>query len=150
MADVELISAGDVPFVLGLHELGRGTWAYLQPDGLMGLSNAGLVVGGGASLLVDTLFDLRLTGDLLTAVAPLVSDNPLHIAVNTHSNGDHTFGNQLLPDDAVVWASAETAGFTTASSQPRACRIRDKVWDEPASTQAVGGIGMPFASRSRR
>jgi len=109
VADVELISAGDVPFVLGLHELGRGTWAYLQPDGLMGLSNAGLVVGGGASLLVDTLFDLRLTGDLLTAVAPLVSDNPLHIAVNTHSNGDHTFGNQLLPDDAVVWASAETA-----------------------------------------
>jgi len=71
----------------------------------MGFSNAGLVVGDGASLLVDTLFDLRLTGDLLDAIAAIVADHPLRTAVNTHSNGDHTFGNQLLPDDASIWAS---------------------------------------------
>jgi glyoxylase-like metal-dependent hydrolase (beta-lactamase superfamily II) len=109
MAAVELKSADDVLFTRGLHELGCGTWAYLQPDGTMGLSNAGLVVGGGRSLLVDTLFDLRLTGDLLDSVAPLVAHNRLRFAVNTHANGDHTFGNQLLPDDTVVWASAATA-----------------------------------------
>ena len=28
----------------GLHELGNGAYAYLQPDGSWGLSNAGLIV----------------------------------------------------------------------------------------------------------
>jgi hypothetical protein len=30
----------------------------MQPDDGWGLSNAGLVTGAGASLLIDTLFDL--------------------------------------------------------------------------------------------
>ena len=46
-------------YTKGLHEVGDGCFAYLQPDGGWGWSNAGLVVGDGASLLVDTLFDLR-------------------------------------------------------------------------------------------
>jgi len=104
-----LRAASEVPFVRGLHELGNGTWAYLQPDGAMGLSNAGLVVGDGASLLVDTLFDLHLTAALLDAVAPIVASHPLRVAVNTHPNGDHTFGNQLLPADATIWSSESTA-----------------------------------------
>ena len=37
-----------------------GCLAYVQRDGSWGWSNAGLVVGDGASLLVDTLFDLPL------------------------------------------------------------------------------------------
>ena len=39
-------------YTLGLHELGDGCHAYLQPDGGWGWSNAGLIVGDGASLLV--------------------------------------------------------------------------------------------------
>jgi glyoxylase-like metal-dependent hydrolase (beta-lactamase superfamily II) len=102
-------SASDIPFVKGLHDLGSGTWAYLQPDGLLGYSNSGLVAGDQASLLVDTLFDLRMTGELLAAIATIVADQPLHVAVNTHANGDHTFGNVLLPGDTCIWASAATA-----------------------------------------
>jgi cyclase len=41
----------------GLHGLGDGLDAYLQPDGGWGWSNAGLITAGGTSLLVDTLFD---------------------------------------------------------------------------------------------
>ena len=52
-------------YELGLHEVGDGCFAYLQPDGGWGWSNAGLVVGDGASLLVDTLFDLQLTARML-------------------------------------------------------------------------------------
>ena len=44
----------------GLHEVADGVLAYLQPDGGWGWSNAGLICGDGASLLVDTLFDARL------------------------------------------------------------------------------------------
>lgn len=101
--------AGDVPFEHGLHDLGSGILAYLQPDGSMGWSNAGLVTGEAASLLVDTLFDLRLTRLMLEAMAPLTAVRPIRAALNTHSNPDHTFGNQLLPADAEVWASQATA-----------------------------------------
>jgi hypothetical protein len=53
----------DVPYTRGAHQIADGVWAYLQPDGGWGLSNAGLVAShdGASSLLVDTLFDLRLT-----------------------------------------------------------------------------------------
>ena len=37
-------------FEKGLHEVGEGLFAYLQPDGGWGWSNAGLVTSGEASL----------------------------------------------------------------------------------------------------
>ena len=52
----------------GLVEVAERTWAWLQPNGGLGESNAGLVVGDGESLLVDTLWDARLTATLLAAV----------------------------------------------------------------------------------
>jgi glyoxylase-like metal-dependent hydrolase (beta-lactamase superfamily II) len=94
-----------VPYDRGLHALGAGLYAYLQPDGGWGLSNAGLVCGDGASLLVDTLFDLHLTRDMLGALAPHTAAAPIRLAVNTHGDPDHTFGNELLPQDAEIWAS---------------------------------------------
>ena len=64
-------------FTHGLHELGDGCHAYLQPDGGWGWSNAGLICGDGASLLVDTLFDLRLTGEMLDAMAGPTATHPI-------------------------------------------------------------------------
>lgn len=95
-------------YVRGLHEVADGTYAYLQPDGGWGWSNAGLVVGDGASLLVDTLFDLRLTSEMLSAMAPAVRTAPIATLVNTHANGDHCYGNQLVQGAEIV-ASAATA-----------------------------------------
>ena len=40
-------------YTKGLHHLGNGCFAYLQPDGSWGWSNAGLVADGDHSLLVD-------------------------------------------------------------------------------------------------
>ena len=54
-----------VPYTRGLHEVGDRVWAWTLPDGGYGWSNAGLVAGDGASLLVDTLFDLALTREML-------------------------------------------------------------------------------------
>jgi cyclase len=90
----------------GLHELGDGLFAYLQPDGGWGWSNAGLITGGDTSLLVDTLFDLRLTREMLEAMRPVTDRHPIGQAVNTHGNGDHWFGNGLLPDGIPIVASA--------------------------------------------
>ncbi len=84
-------------YTKGLHDLGNGCYAYLQPDGSWGWSNAGLVSDSGESMLVDTLFDLRLTQEMLDAMRraqPAAAR--IGAVVNTHSNGDHTFGNRLV------------------------------------------------------
>ncbi len=97
-------------FEKGLQEIGRGLHAYLQPDGSWGWSNAGLVVDGDQSLLVDTLFDLRLTRAMLDAMqrAEPRATKRIGQLVNTHANGDHCFGNALV-EGAEIIASAATA-----------------------------------------
>src|SRR6476659_8222735 len=93
----------------GLREVGDGLFAYLQPDGGWGWSNAGLVVDGESTLLIDTLFDLRLTEETLHTMRRAVpSAARIDTLVNTHANGDHCYGNQLV-GDALIVASANTA-----------------------------------------
>lgn len=81
----------------GLHEVADGVWAWVAASGTWGYSNAGLIVGTSGCALVDTLYDLDLTREMLDAMEPLMIGGPLADAVNTHGNGDHCFGNQLLP-----------------------------------------------------
>ena len=90
-------------FTKGLHDLGGGCLAYLQPDGGWGWSNAGLVVDGEENLLIDTLFDLKLTQEMLDTMRNKVpSAQKIKTLVNTHANGDHTFGNQLVADAEII------------------------------------------------
>lgn len=96
------------PFRKGLVETGRGVFAYLQPDGSWGWSNAGLVTDGGQSLLVDTLFDAPLTRDMLKAMADAagVGAEDVGTVINTHANGDHTHGNGLLVNAEIIASEA--------------------------------------------
>ncbi|MFV0258135.1 MAG: MBL fold metallo-hydrolase [Acidimicrobiales bacterium] len=96
-------------YAKGLVELADGVHAYLQPDGGWGWSNAGLVVGEEDSLLVDTLFDLKLTAEMLGTMDPLVERRPIRTLVNTHANGDHCFGNQLVGGAEVIASAASAA-----------------------------------------
>jgi cyclase len=93
----------------GLAEVGAGIHAWLQPNGLLGESNATLVVGDGASLLVDTLWDPQLTRRMLAAMAPLIENAPIETLVNTHSDGDHWWGNQEVADGEIIATDAATA-----------------------------------------
>ena len=67
-----------------------------------------MVVGDGASLLVDTLFDLRLTQKMLDSMAGITAAAPIATLLNTHANGDHCYGNQLV-EHAEIVASVATA-----------------------------------------
>jgi glyoxylase-like metal-dependent hydrolase (beta-lactamase superfamily II) len=92
----------------GLHDLGHGAWAWLAPDGSWGWSNAGLVTDGEESLLVDTLFDLDLTRDMLKTMrdaAPKATIN-FDTLVNTHANGDHCHGNELVAGATIIASTA--------------------------------------------
>src|SRR5580692_139407 len=96
-------------YVKGLQEVGDGLYAYLQPDGGWGWSNAGLVVDGECTLLVDTLYDLALTEQMLQAMRRAVpAAARIDTLVNTHANGDHCYGNQLVAGARIV-ASEPTA-----------------------------------------
>ena len=93
-------------FTKGLHDLGNGLHAWLLPDGSWGWSNAGLITDSGQSLLVDTLFDLNLTREMLGAMRDAVpAAKDIGALVNTHGNGDHTFGNQLLEGKRIIAAA---------------------------------------------
>ncbi len=94
----------------GLHDLGGGAYAYLQPDGGWGWSNAGFIRDGEASLLIDTLFDANLTRTMLDTIqsATRVGADDIGTLINTHANGDHTFGNGLLTQANII-ASAASA-----------------------------------------
>ncbi|MBV8950353.1 MAG: MBL fold metallo-hydrolase [Actinobacteria bacterium] len=92
-----------------LREVGDGVFAYLQDRATWGYSNAGLVRGYGESALVDTLFDLRLTRAMLDAMAPITAAGAITTVVNTHANGDHCYGNQLVTGARVVTSSASAA-----------------------------------------
>ncbi len=100
--DAELTLHGErARFERGWQAVGEGAWAWQQPNGRLGESNAGLIVGGEAALLIDTLWDLDLTRRMLTDAGALGAPTP-GIVFNTHSDGDHVWGNQLLAGARIV------------------------------------------------
>ncbi|MGV0820741.1 MBL fold metallo-hydrolase [Martelella sp. AMO21009] len=99
-------------YTKGLHDLGNGCWGYLVPDGSWGWSNAGLIADGEATLLVDTLFDLKCTGDMLAEMRNAVpASEKIGVLVNTHADGDHTFGNQLVKGARIIGTEGTVTDF---------------------------------------
>jgi glyoxylase-like metal-dependent hydrolase (beta-lactamase superfamily II) len=114
-------------FTAGLHELAPDTYAWLQPNGGWGESNAGLVAGRDAAVLIDTLWDIRLTAGMLAAVRKRISV-PIATVVNTHSDGDHVWGNQLL------------AGAEFVSTRAAARIIREESPEQIVRFKALAGL----------
>jgi len=100
------MSTPTIPYTKGLHRLNDTCHAWLVPDGTWGWSNAGLITGDGESLLVDTLFDLAMTRDMLDGLRPVTDRAPIRTLVNTHANGDHWFGNELIRDAEIITSAA--------------------------------------------
>lgn len=91
------------PFTRGLHDLGNGGFAYLQPDGTWGWSNAGLIESRGETLLVDTLMGLAITCDMLEEMRRKVpAAARIGKLVNTHANPDHVLGNELVAGAEII------------------------------------------------
>ncbi|MEU3775062.1 MBL fold metallo-hydrolase [Streptomyces sp. NPDC032472] len=80
-----------------------GVYAYVQPDGGWCLNNAGFVSDGGRTLLVDTAATERRALALREAVAAAGVPLPRTV-VNTHHHGDHTYGNGVFAEDALILA----------------------------------------------
>lgn len=97
-------------YTKGLHDIGNGIYAYLQPDGSWGWSNAGLIVDSDQSMLVDTLFDLKHTEAMLRDMRrATAAAEHIKTLINTHANGDHCWGNQLVEGAEVITSRASAA-----------------------------------------
>ena len=113
-------------FTKGLKDLGRGSFAYLQPDGGTGWTNTGLIVDGEASLLVDTLYDLAHTREMLRTMrdaAPAATQ--IDALVNTHADGDHTWGNQLVKGAEIIGHVKVAEEFTAVTPAMMADLMRN-------------------------
>lgn len=85
-----------------LTQLADGVHAWIQPNGSWWVNNAGAVVGADGVVLVDTCATRVRTERFLDAVGTVSGGAPIRIAVNTHLHGDHTHGNALVPESAVI------------------------------------------------
>lgn len=103
-------------FEKGLQEISKGVYAWLTPDGSWGLSNAGLIVDGDQSLLVDTLYDVPRTKEMLIAMtATETAAAEINTLVCTHGDADHWFGNELVKNAEIIATTAATEGMKEMS-----------------------------------
>ena len=129
----------------GLHEVADGVWAYLQPNGSWGWSNAGLITSDDRSILVDTLFDLHLTREMLDAMQPITDTGcPIATVVNTHCNGDHWFGNSLVRSAEIV-ASRRCADEMADQSPPRTNSLSPSIDPEGLLGTFIRRVLGPFS-----
>lgn len=128
----------------GLHDIGNGQFAWLQPDGGWGWSNAGLIVDGDQSLLVDTLFDMTLTHEMLSAMADATGRRAedIGIIVNTHANGDHTHGNGCCPHAEIIASEASAREMETVNAAMLAQLIENAEHLGPAGAYFKSIFGM--------
>ena len=112
------MTLGIRPFEHGLHDVAARCYAWIQPDGGWGWSNAGLVVDGDESLLVDTLFDLRLTRAMLDGMrrAEPLAARRFDKLVNTHADPDHCNGNELVAEAEII--ASRAAALQMAAESP--------------------------------
>jgi cyclase len=132
-------------YTRGLHDLGNSIYAYLQPDGTWGWSNAGIVIDGEASLLIDTLFDLKLTREMLDTMRKSIpAASNIDMVVNTHANGDHCWGNELVAGAQII-ASARTAEeMTTGVSPVQLAMLLKNAPDMGQLGEFAGRVFRPF------
>lgn len=108
----------------GLSEVGTGLYAYLQPNGSWGWSNAGLIVSEGRSMLIDTLYTLDLTREMIATMRRAIpATRAFDTLVNSHADGDHTWGNQLI-EGAQIVATHEALEEMREFSPEEAMRLR--------------------------
>jgi glyoxylase-like metal-dependent hydrolase (beta-lactamase superfamily II) len=86
--------------MMELIEIKKDIYVCLQEDKGFGWNNSGFInLGGG--LVIDTLYDVNHTKQMLKLYNG-VSNEPMQKLVNTHHNGDHTWGNQLFKDGEII------------------------------------------------
>ncbi|MFK4070452.1 MBL fold metallo-hydrolase [Streptomyces sp. NPDC029674] len=83
--------------------------------GLWGYANCLWVISGPDAAVIDTPYDGPMTEAMIAAARPRLGSRTVGTVVNTHANGDHTFGNYLFPDAEII---ATRAGHDHLHHEP--------------------------------
>jgi cyclase len=100
--------------------LGEGVFAYyadnareLNAKGGAAATSGGLIVGSKGALLVETMLNKRLNGQV-QALSRKLGGKPILYAVNTSAHGDHGFGNMYMPASTMIVQHAQTRRYVDA------------------------------------
>lgn len=85
-------------------EVAQDVFAFHQPVGGWCVNNSGVVVGNGATLVVDTAATVDRARILRAGVDARAAAGAATTVVNTHMHSDHTFGNCVFAPDAAFVA----------------------------------------------
>ncbi|MFD2415672.1 MBL fold metallo-hydrolase [Amycolatopsis pigmentata] len=107
-------------FPARLEPVGPGSYAYVVGIGSWHQSNSGLVTSNGASLVVDTLITPGMTRRMLAEMARAeAAAGHVDVLVNTHGDGDHFWGNQLLASSRIVATTRAARDMRGAATPPQ-------------------------------
>lgn len=123
-------------YIEGLYDLKNQLYAWMVPNGSWGESNAGLIVGEGEALLVDTLWDVKYTRAMLDAMRSLTDAVPINYVVNTHSDGDHFWGNKLVAEAEIITSQATC--YELLSVQPKSMLLLERVGNLLSTVKLFG------------
>ncbi|WP_306335275.1 MBL fold metallo-hydrolase [Streptomyces sp. KL118A] len=105
-------------------------WAP-RSTGRWGYANCLWIVSGPDAAVVDTPYDGPTTRAMIAAARPRLGPRTVTTVVNTHANGDHTFGNHLFPDAEII---ATRAGHDHLSHEPTPQHMHALVHQSPPDT----------------
>ncbi|MGB3316072.1 MAG: MBL fold metallo-hydrolase [Albidovulum sp.] len=74
-------------------------------------TTGGFVVGNNAVLVVESMLNERLADQLFDLIAA-ETDKPVRYLVNTSFHGDHSYGNQYVPEEVDLIQHANAAAYT--------------------------------------
>jgi cyclase len=93
---------------IALNEIADGVFAWIQPDGESGVSNAGVVLDDDGITVIDTLMVRSQWEPFAAAVHKL--GGPIRRVILTHAHIDHVGGTRAFPMSG-VYASPQTSGL---------------------------------------
>ncbi len=99
--------------MLTVKELAPGVYAVLPHDAFTRdhvATTAGIVIGQDGVLLVETMVNEALTQQLLALVRSKTG-LPIRYVVNTSYHGDHSYGNYLVNEQALIVQHPATASY---------------------------------------
>ncbi len=102
----QLLRLGSVRSVTKLDEIADGVFAWIQPGGESGVSNAGVIVDDDGLTVVDALMVRSQWEPFADAVSRLGA--PVRRLLLTHAHVDHVGGSKAFPN-AMVLGSPQTS-----------------------------------------
>ncbi|RUP31515.1 MAG: MBL fold metallo-hydrolase [Mycolicibacterium sp.] len=133
-----------IPFEEGLFDLGGGAHVFLSGNEALGLANAGLVVSAGEALVVDTLYDVQHARVMCAYIDELTKAAPVRYVFNTHTDGDHFFGNQVFSADTEIITSEAASALMTQEHADLTTKLLNTDAKPGGPLQALAPLGQPF------